>query len=555
MALLVNQLPPCVLHEDEHLLVVNKPPGLNTHSPSPYGGEGLYDWLRNREPRWANLAIIHRLDKATSGLILFAKTKLANQSLTQQFTERRVQKRYLFLTTVVAAEQSFTVRSGITRIGDRYAASHDGERAETKFTYLNPIDSKGCPGGASLHAFAAEPLTGRTHQIRVHAELRNIPILGDTTYNGAPFPRVCLHAEELTFTHPATNKLISFHSQPVFFAPPHTLLRSALIEASSTNAFRLIHGAADNYPDLYLDQWADYFLVQSGASSSSPLRGERAGVRGEPPEPAAILSALPAANNPPRALYHKLLTRTVSRTRATEAQPQLISGDPAPNPFTIRENAVRYEISFQQGYSVGLFLDQRENRRRLLSNYVAPNFMLFENGFGGRDVLNTFAYTCGFSVCAALAGARTTSVDLSKKYLDWGKRNFTVNNLDPAAHDFIFGDLFDWAPRLAKKSRAFDLILLDPPTFSRSKTGIFQAEKHYAKLVSSVLPLLRPAGMLFASANVSKLAPEDFLAAIRTAVLQSNRRILQEQYIPQPPDFPITKEEPAYLKTAWLRIS
>ena len=541
MALLVSSSPPpCVLHEDEHLLVVNKPPGLNTHSPSPYAGEGLYEWLRNREPRWADLAIIHRLDKSTSGLIIFAKTKLANQSLTQQFTERRVQKRYLLLTNVAPAEKSFTVRSGIIRTGDRYAASPHGEPAETKFTYL----------GASfggVHELAAEPLTGRTHQIRVHAELSKIPIVGDTAYNGAPFFRTCLQAFELTFTHPATNTPVIFESAPDFFAQPHLTLRAALIEPGLTNSFRLLHSAADSHPNLYLDRFGDSLLTQTTASSEQPEFLESLRPFRTPP-----FSGL-SAENPP--FYLKQLTKSVSRTAAAEAQPQLISGEPAPDPFTIRENGVRYEISFQQGYSVGLFLDQRDNRRRLLKNYVAPGFSLFENGLTGREVLNTFAYTCAFSVCAALAGARTTSLDLSKKYLDWGKRNFTLNNLDPAAHDFIFGDLFDWAPRLAKKSRLFDLILLDPPTFSRSKTGIFQAEKHYGKLITSVLPLLRPNGILFASTNASKLDPEDFLAQIRSAITTARRRVLQEQYIPQPPDFPVTREEPAYLKTVWLRIS
>src|SRR5687767_10850433 len=196
MALLVSQPPPCVLHEDEHLLVANKPPGLNTHSPSPYAGEGLYDWLRNREPRWASLAIIHRLDKSTSGLIVFAKTKLANQSLTQQFTDRAVKKRYLLLTNSAPAEKSFTVRSGILRTGDRYTASPHGEPAETRFTCLDqlppPRSSASSAVNPSFHLLAAEPVTGRTHQIRVHAELSKIPIAGDTTYNGAPFFRVCL---------------------------------------------------------------------------------------------------------------------------------------------------------------------------------------------------------------------------------------------------------------------------------------------------------------------------------------------------------------------------
>src|SRR3979409_661213 len=89
---------PCVILEDEHLLVVNKPAGLNTHAPSPFAGEGIYDWLKHREPRWADLAPLHRLDKETSGVMVFGKTALANRSLTEQFTRREVRKKYLLLT-------------------------------------------------------------------------------------------------------------------------------------------------------------------------------------------------------------------------------------------------------------------------------------------------------------------------------------------------------------------------------------------------------------------------------------------------------------------------
>jgi 23S rRNA-/tRNA-specific pseudouridylate synthase len=90
--------PPCVVHEDDDLLVVNKPPGWNTHAPAPHAGEGIYDWLKHREPRWASLAILHRLDKDTSGLLVFGKTVEANRSLTGQFTAREVHKRYTLVT-------------------------------------------------------------------------------------------------------------------------------------------------------------------------------------------------------------------------------------------------------------------------------------------------------------------------------------------------------------------------------------------------------------------------------------------------------------------------
>src|SRR5579864_8731497 len=116
----MGDLPPCVIFEDEHLLVVNKPAGMNTHSPSPYAGEGLYEWLRHREPRWANLAIIHRLDKETSGLILFTKTPLANRSLTEQFTDRSVKKKYLLLTDRALPDKKRAVKTALVRVGDKY---------------------------------------------------------------------------------------------------------------------------------------------------------------------------------------------------------------------------------------------------------------------------------------------------------------------------------------------------------------------------------------------------------------------------------------------------
>ena len=131
---------PCVIFEDEHLLVVTKPAGWNTHAPSPFAGEGIYDWLKHREPRWSSLAILHRLDKETSGVLVFGKTPLANKSLTEQFTERRVRKKYLLLTDRDVPAKEFTVKTSLVRVGEKYASRAGGEMAETKFTPVS--DSK-----------------------------------------------------------------------------------------------------------------------------------------------------------------------------------------------------------------------------------------------------------------------------------------------------------------------------------------------------------------------------------------------------------------------------
>jgi 23S rRNA (cytosine1962-C5)-methyltransferase len=545
---------PCVIFEDEHLLVVNKPAGWNTHAPAPFAGEGIYDWLKKREPRWASLAILHRLDKETSGVLIFGKTSVANKSLTKQFTERKVRKKYFLLTDREIPQKEFIVKTKLIRIGEKYVSrnlnSLTGEIAETKFSSAkifefktqNPI-FENIPPSPKLKILCAEPLTGRTHQIRVHAAESRFPVLGDTLYGGTPASRVFLHAAEIEFAHPATGAIKKNFAPPNFENDSRLDLRAAIIDPKETNAFRIIHGASDGWPNWFVDKLGDFLLSQSESALNAKQNQE--------------LSRL-AKNYFARGVYHKILSRKIFRSTKMETSPHLIFGEAAPEKFEILENGVRFELSFNEGYSVGLFLDQRDNRRRFLTNHVAADFPLnskLKTQSSKFEVLNTFAYSCGFSVCAAHAGARTTSLDLSKKYLDWGKRNFLLNGLDPKAHDFIFGDTFDWLRRLAKKNRAFDAIILDPPTFSQSKEhGAFRVEKDFGKLVAAALPLLKPVGILFCSTSAAELPPEKFLGEIEKAISRSGRKILQEHYFPQPPDFPVSRAQAPYLKAVWLKI-
>jgi 23S rRNA (cytosine1962-C5)-methyltransferase len=543
------RMAPCVIFEDEHLLVVHKPAGWNTHAPGPHAGEGIYDWLRHREPRWATLAILHRLDKETSGVLVFGKTPDANRSLTEQFTERRVRKKYLLLTDRPVPQREFAVKTALVRVGEKYASRppHAGaEIAETKFRLFNDQVGRAVPrpprrgeDTAPYQCVEASPLTGRTHQIRVHAAESGFPILGDTLYGGTPAARVFLHAAEISFTHPATGKPVTFHAPANFDTDPRLALRAALIDPRETDAFRMINGASDGWPGWYVERLGKFLLSQS----EQPLHAEQ---REELARLAKIFSA--------RGAYHKILSRRVRRTTAAQASPQPVWGEAAPERFEICENGVCFELGFNEGYSTGLFLDQRDNRRRFLTGHVAADFD-FGPWTPDYGLLNCFAYTCGFSVCAARSGAKTTSLDLSKKYLEWGRRNFALNGLDPAAHDFIYGDAFDWLRRLAKKGRAFDAVALDPPTFSQSKGhGLFRAEKDFGKLVAAALPLVRPGGVLFAATNAADWPPEKFLVDVEKAIHTARRKILQRHHVPQPPDFPISRAEPAHLKTAWLRI-
>ncbi len=524
-----------ILHEDEHLLVIDKPPGINTHSASPFAGEGIYEWLRRREPRWADLAILQRLDKETSGVLVFSKTRRGNVSLNKQFTRRRLEKEYVLVTDRRPTLPSWTVRSFIRKGSGRFESRDDSEEgleAETRFTVLSE--------GGGRWTLKAEPLTGRTHQIRIHAADQGLPILGDILYGGSAFPRLCLHARALRLRHPGSNEEVEYRSKPDFEAAPAALIRGAVLDAPETSAFRRIHGAADGRPGWYVDRLGDFLLASE------------AGI-GDEAMPEWLLRLAEEVGG--RGIYRRRLDRQVRGAEPDSASPRWAWGEVAPEEFEVRENGLRYRLSFAEGYSVGLFLDQRDNRRRLQVNWIGPEFPVRAVGLQGAAVLNVFAYTCAFSVAAAAGGATVTSLDLSRKYLDWGRRNFEANGMETARHDFIYGDAFDWLRRLGKKGRRFDVVLIDPPTFSQSKErGVFRVESDFAELVTAATAVLAPGGVLFASTNAARLEPEGWMEQVNAGLLAAGRVVERQLFVPQPPDFPTNRDEPGYLKTLWARV-
>lgn len=188
------------------------------------------------------------------------------------------------------------------------------------------------------------------------------------------------------------------------------------------------------------------------------------------------------------------------------------------------EAGVKYHLDFAAGYSTGLFLDQRANRARLVS--LKP-----------KRILNLFAYTCSFSVVAALAGADTLSVDLARKALDWGRRNFRLNGLADSEHGFVAADVREYLPRLIRRGERFDAIILDPPTFSRGEKGkVFRVGKEMESLAGSAFRLLQPGGALLLSTNSRELSPANLDPIARSAASLAGCRI-EIAAAPDQPDF------------------
>ena len=242
-----------------------------------------------------------------------------------------------------------------------------------------------------------------------------------------------------------------------------------------------------------------------------------------------------AFNYTPRRVFGKYLP-----TQAAErVAPDLLRGEKSgPMETEVTEAGVRYGLDFAGGYSAGLFIDQRENRARL-------------RAWKPKRLLNTFAYTCSFSVVAALVGAETLSVDLSRRSLTRGEENFSRNGLDPqAGHRFIADDVLAVLPRLARRGEKFDAIVLDPPTFSRNQSGAaFQVQRDFEKLVTLALEVAAPAGKILLSVNHSAMRVADLEWAARHAFKLAGRI---GDFLPSAPlsDFPAGHGA----KTVWIEL-
>lgn len=303
------------------------------------------------------------------------------------------------------------------------------------------------------------------------------------------------------------------------------LRRFVLGRSRDTTAFRLLDSVVDDVaidrygPDLVFNSLVD-LRMDAGPKALQDAMQASIGVARHVGEKLGA-----------RAVYLKLRPRqanTVVDAVAAGLAPVTPVYGTAPADGEVLENGLRFHVRLGGGLGTGIYLDQRDNRRWVLDHAA------------GLRVLNTFAYTCAFSVAAAAGGAvRTVSIDASQGSLEEGRANLELNGIhESSQHDLIRGDVFHWLPRLARRGDRFDLIILDPPSYSRVKTRRFSAATDYGELVATALHLLAPGGTLLASTNHAGIDRKRFHQMVLDGAHLAGRRVVQVQHRPGSVDHP-----------------
>ena len=551
-----------ILHEDADLIAVDKPAFVSTHAPEPDRRDDAHSrlsrFLRERGEDKPYLGIHQRLDRDTSGVLVFTRRKEANRSLAEQFEGRRVQKTYLAAVTGlrgpgkgVLAHKLVAGRDGAMRALP--ANAREGQEAITRWRVLARH------GERALVELVPE--TGRTHQLRVQLAAVGAPIGGDPLYGGAPASRLLLHAAELTLRHPSSGRPITFRSPappsfahwvkgaadalPADAAAVEALLRLAadrrhgVASSPETTAFRIANGAGDGLPGIDVDVYGEHLVVSLSSEEAMAARE-------------VILDAAAALGA--AGVYLKMRPKhasvIVDARRADFAPRAPVRGAPAPEEFTVYELGLPYLVRLGDGLSTGIFLDQRENRRRVRSEA------------SGARVLNLFAYTGAFTVAAVAGGARSSvTADVSAGALAWARKNLEAAGADLARHQLLEADVLAWLGRLERRApgqdalEPFDLVLLDPPSFATTKQSRFSADGDYRRVAALALRALAPGGRLLACTNHRGIPRVKLRRYLHEAARDAAREVVQMKDWPDPEDFPPAPGHEPHLKSVLVTVA
>lgn len=515
-----------VLFQDEEILAIDKPYGINSHTNDAKQGnedyiqDGLIEMFEKQLQ--TKLHVVHRLDQTTTGVIVFAKSPEAAKKYADFFFNRQVKKTYWFVTAEKVTKENFAIDQVIIHKGKEL-------EAQTDFKLLKKQEV--------LSLWQANPHTGRNHQIRIHAQAAGISLLGDEKYGGSPFPFLCLHNHKIEFP----NGIVLQSEAPLYFNNLKLLenkslakilfetdRRQRLFTYSEINdqCFRMVHDkefglTLDQFGQVlvlsnYNDNWNEAYtqiFTQYADIVKKPVLVRQMHNRGKDP-----LNKSQFVINP------------IHENQEIEAR------------WIAKENTIKYEMRSDSGQSFGLFLDQRLQRNWVLNNSK------------NKTVLNLFSYTCGFSVAAALGGAsQVSSVDTSKSVLNWGRRNFEINELDLEKHKFLLRDSLEYLEFCQRKDIKFDLIICDPPSFSRGEKGVFKIETSLEKLLKLCLSNLSPDGTLLFSTNFENFYIDDIRKSILKVKSTLGLKKLEITNIHSALDFELAGQKPI-LKSFIIKI-
>ncbi|MFJ7369433.1 class I SAM-dependent rRNA methyltransferase [Lysinibacillus sp. NPDC098008] len=304
--------------------------------------------------------------------------------------------------------------------------------------------------------------------------------------------------------------------------------RAAFFNNDDTTAFRVFNGEGDGIGGLTIDFFNGYYMVSWYSEGIYCFKD-------------MIYAAL-AETVQYEAIYEK--KRFDGKGQYME-QDDFVMGIPGEFPIMVKENGMTYAVHLNDGAMTGIFLDQRDVRLAIRERYAKQT-----------NMLNTFSYTGAFSVAAALGGAlQTTSVDVAKRSLAKTIEQFSVNNIDYEAQDIKVMDVFHYFKYAQRHELQFDLVVLDPPSFARTKQMTFSTAKDYPKLLKDAIAITAKNGIIVASTNNASFGMKKFKGFIDQAFQATNTRykIMEEHSLPK--DFRVPREYPEfnYLKVVFIQ--
>ncbi|QDQ03056.1 class I SAM-dependent rRNA methyltransferase [Lysinibacillus fusiformis] len=304
--------------------------------------------------------------------------------------------------------------------------------------------------------------------------------------------------------------------------------REKFFNNAHTTAFRAFNGEGDGIGGMTIDFFDGYYMVSWYSAGIYSFKE-------------AVYEALAETVNY-KAIYEK--KRFDSKGQYME-QDDFVMGTPGEFPIIVKENGMNFAVNLNDGAMTGIFLDQREVRLAIRERYSQH-----------KSMLNTFSYTGAFSVAASLGGAtKTTSVDVAKRSVAKTIEQFSVNNIDYEAQDIKVMDVFHYFKYAQRHNLKFDLVVVDPPSFARTKQMTFSTAKDYPKLLMDTIEITEKNGIIVASTNNASFGIKKFKGFIDQAFKATNTRYKIVEEFGLPKDFRVPREYPEfnYLKVVFIQ--